>query len=201
MSYWDLYLDYLRKCETLYKQCDIDPHHYDMEWNHTLPKCVFGDHPIGCYLLLKHHAIASGLQTLALRKNCLCGWHFKYLPKNLLTLCVPFYQVSAKNNGSISGQYTKNNQLGIHAPGAKSSETCSLGGRIGGKKAAENQSGMFVPGVVTSETRSKGGKTGCKNTNSQKWICLNSGYISTPAGLTKYQTTRGIDTTQRKRVV
>jgi hypothetical protein len=58
-----------------------------MEWNHFLPKTVFGDWPVGQYLLLKQHAIASALQTLAFKTLCHCGWHKKYMPEELWVLC------------------------------------------------------------------------------------------------------------------
>jgi hypothetical protein len=85
-----------------------------MEWNHFLPKCVFGDQPIGHYLLLKHHAIASALQTLAMNRNCLCGWHKKYLPLSLWNLCSPFYKKQARQLGADTGAKTVELQIGCH---------------------------------------------------------------------------------------
>jgi hypothetical protein len=84
-------------------------------------------------------------------------------------------------------------------------------GSIGGKKAAEhhrkNGTGFFGQ---TSEQKSKAGKIGgkvggkiaCKNTNSQKWECCETGYVSTAAGVVSYQKGRGIDTSKsnRKRI-
>ncbi len=85
-SYWGLYVAYIDKCVRDNWANDIDPHHYEMEWNHFLPRCVFGDWPIGQYLTLRQHAVASALQTLVFKKNCMCGWHKKHLPKLLLDL-------------------------------------------------------------------------------------------------------------------
>lgn len=90
-SYWDLYVAYVHHCVEYNKKHDIDPHHYEMEWNHFLPQCIFGDQPIGQYLLLRQHAIASALQTLAFKKNCMCGWHKKYLPGILIETAWPFF--------------------------------------------------------------------------------------------------------------
>lgn len=90
-SYWGLYVAYVNHCIEWNKKHDIDPHHYEMEWNHFLPKGIFGDQPIGHYLLLKQHAIASALQTLAFNKNCLFSTHKKYLPPLLLDLAWPIY--------------------------------------------------------------------------------------------------------------
>jgi hypothetical protein len=44
------------------------------------------------------------------------------------------------------------------------------------------------------------GKVGSKKTNSQKWMCLETGYITTSGPLTSYQNARGIDTSKRKRI-
>ena len=52
-------------------------------------------------------------------------------------------------------------------------------------------------GKITKEERGKISKRGCANTNSQKWICLETGYISNPAGLSSYQRARGIDYSRR----
>ena len=90
-SYWDLYLAYLDYCVRYNHENDIDPHHYEMEWNHFLPKSIFGDQPLGQWLLKKQHAIASALQTLAFRRNCLFATHKNYLPEPLLQLAWPFY--------------------------------------------------------------------------------------------------------------
>jgi hypothetical protein len=45
-----------------------------------------------------------------------------------------------------------------------------------------------------------GGKRGSAITNSQKWKCLVTGYVTTAGPLTKYQRAKGIDTSLRTRV-
>jgi hypothetical protein len=50
------------------------------------------------------------------------------------------------------------------------------------------------------ENSSKGGKLGAKVQHSQKWQCTITGYISTPAPLSRYQKSRGIDTSNRVKV-
>jgi hypothetical protein len=44
------------------------------------------------------------------------------------------------------------------------------------------------------------GKKGSKKTNSQKWMCIETGFVSTPGPLSIYQKNRGIDTSKRKRL-
>jgi hypothetical protein len=47
----------------------------------------------------------------------------------------------------------------------------------------------------------KGGKVGGKVTSSQRWECIETGFISTPSGLSKYQKKRSIDTSKRIRIL
>lgn len=63
-----------------------------------------------------------------------------------------------------------------------------------GKKAYENKTGIHAQ---TKEQRSEIGK----KTSSQRWICLETGYVSNAGGLSNYQRVRGIDTSKRKRIV
>jgi hypothetical protein len=84
MDYFELYYAYLAWCEKDNWANMRDPNHDYMEWNHTLPQCIFGDQPIGQWLTLKQHAIASALQTLCFNTNCLCPWHKKHLSGRLL---------------------------------------------------------------------------------------------------------------------
>ena len=74
--------------------------------------------------------------------------------------------------GKKFGRYVVDNKLGAHS---YSSDKLQEWGSLGGKKAH-------------------------KITNSQRWICLISGYVSTAAGVVSYQKKRGIDTSLRKRL-
>jgi len=104
-SYWDLYIVYIDKCVRENYANDIDPHHYEMEENHFLPKCLFKGHGPTQWLTLKQHAIASALQTLALRKNCMTGMMKKYLSEKLLELAWPFYGLgTAERNRKQTGE-------------------------------------------------------------------------------------------------
>ena len=47
---------------------------------------------------------------------------------------------------------------------------------------------------------SAAGKIGSKKTNTQKWMCLETGYITNSGALTMYQKAKGIDTTKRERL-
>jgi hypothetical protein len=113
-----------------------------MEWNHFLPRNIFGDQPIGHYLLLKQHAIASALQTLVFKKNCMFGWHKRYLPENLLKLTWPYYCKLAADNGRKTAEMG----VGVHAPGV-ASEAGKRGGVEAAKTNRKNGTGIYDPEI------------------------------------------------------
>jgi general stress protein YciG len=88
-------------------------------------------------------------------------------------------------------------------------EERSQAGKKGGKKSAQtnmkNGTAIFA---LTKEELSEngkkggkiGGKIGSKNTNSQKWQCTETGYVTNAGALTWYQRKRGIDTKNRIRI-
>ena len=108
-----------------------------------------------------------------------------------------------KKGGKIGSKKLKELGIGIHG---RTKDKMSEDGKINGKKTYEL--GVGVHGLTQEqriENARKGGKIGGskggKKTNSQKWMCIETGYISNPGGLAKYQKARGIDTSKRKRVI
>jgi len=70
-----------------------------------------------------------------------------------------------------------------------------------GKKSAEtNKNQNKAVYGLTREQKSQAGKLGSKTINSQKWMCIETGFISTFGPLTRYQRKRGIDTSKRQRI-
>ena len=108
---WNLYVLYIQRCaEDNYKH-DVDPNHYEMEWNHFWPESIFGDWPVGQWLTLRQHAVASALQTVVFRENCMFSTHKSYLPPKLLELAWPYYCKAMKKNGAkgaVAGNSEKN---------------------------------------------------------------------------------------------
>ena len=123
---------------------------------------------------------------------------------------------NGKGGGSIGGKKAKELGLGIHALtteqrieiGKKSSETNKKNGTgvygmtfeqrmENGKKVKELGVGIFA---MTTDELIEAGKKGNKITNSQRWECLETGFITNPGNLTKYQKARDIDTSKRIRV-
>ncbi len=104
-SYWELYVAYIDKCVRDNWINDIDPAHYEMEWNHFLPRSIFGDWPIGQWLTKPQHAIASALQTLAFERNCMFGWHKHYLPTVLFEISWEYFLSAQAKVGSDNVKY------------------------------------------------------------------------------------------------
>jgi hypothetical protein len=118
MDYFEFYYAYLAQCERDNWANMRDPNHDYMEWNHTLPQCIFGDQPVGQWLTIEQHAIASALQTLAWKEKCLCGMHKEHMPAVLWELCLPYYSGSARKlqlerskNGEHAWQKPENVEL------------------------------------------------------------------------------------------
>jgi hypothetical protein len=84
----------------------------------------------------------------------------------------------------------RQNKIGIFG---LTKEQMSENGRKNGLKRKENKTGFFK--MSLEEKREV-----CKKTNSQKWKCLETGYITTPGPLTIYQKSKGIDITKRIRI-
>ena len=87
-------------------------------------------------------------------------------------------------------------ELGVGLYGLSSKEK-SEAGKIGGKKIKELGIGIF--GMSLEERKKVSSKSG-KEVGKQKWVCLETGFITTPGALGRYQKARGIDTSKRKRI-
>jgi hypothetical protein len=91
---------------------------------------------------------------------------------------------------SKSGKKCYENKLGFHG---RTKEQMIEDGKKGGTKTYQNQTGMFS---ITPEKR----KEITKEVNSQRWMCLETEYVSNSGGLSRYQKARGIDTSKRVRL-
>jgi hypothetical protein len=97
--------------------------------------------------------------------------------------------------GKISGPKTYELGVGIHGltPEQKT-ENAKKGGEMAGKLAKEFGKGIFA---LTPEQRSENSK----KISSQRWMCTKTGYISNAGGLSIYQNKRGIDNSNRIRIL
>jgi hypothetical protein len=125
------------------------------------------------------------------------------------------YQTSTKfyfTDGSIGGKKAKELGVGVHS---LSKKQLSNNGRKGGSKTYELGIGVhsrtkeemietgkkcYELGVgIHGRTKEKMIEDGRK-VALQRWICLETGFITNAGNLTKYQRKRGIDTSKRKRI-
>jgi hypothetical protein len=104
---------------------------------------------------------------------------------------------NSKKGGKISGEKHKKNGTGVFG---RSKEKMTEDGKRGGKKAAETnkKNGTSFYGIPIEERR-KNSRKAEKVTNSQKWECCETGYVSTAAGVVSYQKGRKIDTSKSNR--
>ena len=122
-------------------------------------------------------------------------------------------------NGRKSGYKTQELGVGIHA---LTTEQRRENGKLIGKQHFKNKTACFSitpekrketikkshetnkknkPGIygISKEERREISIKASKKTNSQKWECCETGYISTAAGVAAYQKARGIDTSKNNR--
>jgi hypothetical protein len=101
---------------------------------------------------------------------------------------------NGKSSGRMGGNKSKELGVGFFAmTPEQQKENRIKGGKISGNKTKELGKGIHAQ---TEEQRSELGKKTC----SQKWKCLETGFITNPGNLAKYQKARGIDKSMRIRV-
>ena len=200
-NFWDLHIAYVRECEKLNWANDTDPHHYGMEWHHILPQCLFGNQPIGAWLTLRQHAIASCLQSIALRKVCLCPWHHQHTPEWLWELMLEATEAERKviarkgfdaveNFPTVGGIAVRDRSLGIFSLTEEERKERS---RRAGATARDKKAGIH--GGTPEERKEWSAKA-----LSVKFRCLVTGHISNGAGLSSWQRARNIDTSLKERL-
>jgi hypothetical protein len=92
-------------------------------------------------------------------------------------------------NSRKSGIKTRDLKIGVHG---LTPEQKSEAGKKGGLKCKENKSGVCG---ISKEQRQQN----VKKTNSQKWMCAETGFITNSGSLSRYQKARGIDTSKSNR--
>ena len=103
-----------------------------------------------------------------------------------------------KSAGEKSGLSHKQNGTGFFKLTKKErSELSKKYGRIGGNKTKEL--GVGIHGL-SEEERSNNSKKSVKNTNSQRWECTVTGFVTNSGALTSYQKKRNIDISKRRRI-
>jgi hypothetical protein len=211
MDYFELYYAYLAWCERDNWANYRDPNHDFMEWNHTLPQCIFGDLPIGQWLTIEQHAVASALQTLAFKTNCLCGWHRKYLPTFIWEYCLPLVRVANKKASVLahSEKTSKGKSVAAVTAAQAAAEKMTADQRKERSQKAGLAASAKMSTIRKTERARKGGLAAAANRTpkppkpdpigrSKLFQCTITGHISTAGALARYQNNRGIPTTNRQ---
>jgi len=97
---------------------------------------------------------------------------------------------NGKIHGKKGGQKTHKLKIGLHGISKEQRVEFS---RKGGNKNKEL--GIGICGLTAEQRR-----INSKKVHSQRWMCTETGHITTPGGLTNYQRKRGIDTSKRKQI-
>jgi hypothetical protein len=205
-SYWDLYVAYIDKCVRENWENDIDPHHYRMEWNHFLPRAVFGEWPIGQWLTKKQHSIASALQTLAFNKCVVCPWHVKHLPAVLWEAVYPIYSKDKSRLASETHRKYKGKAWGLQSPEYVNSPGYLETRRATGRQAVEHGTGVHSKEYKESE-KYKTDRDRGRETQREKgvgiyavWESTVDGYRGSAGVVARHNIHRGWDPNARVRV-
>lgn len=222
--------DFVADCYLDYAASRIldDPTHEWEQAHHPVPKCKGGTATIS--LLKEHHAIHGVLQSEAFQRPCIYGWEADYLEGELHDLCKKWHTLKSKQaNEALHAKKDKNGKS-LHAlkshkekdKNGKSLHSLNLhsskdgdGKSLLAKRAAiashkkRDEDGKSlnalahnkkIHSVKTEDGKSVIGVNLAKNSHSQRWQCLETGHISSPAGLSSWQRARGIDYSRRVRV-
>ncbi len=201
MNYLKVYCNLIRKVENR-----TPPEGY-IEKHHTFPKGLFGKNDRIVIFTSREHYIAH----LLLEKICIKRYGIGDERTKKMTLaCILMRNRSDKYNSHLYEQVRKR-----HSKNMKE-RVCGKNNPSYGvpcsekrkQKIREKATGRLHSQETKnkmSEIRSgayfsiKGGKNGSKITNSQRWKCCETGYVSTAAGVVSYQRVRGIDTSKCNR--
>jgi hypothetical protein len=138
---------------------------------------IIKDKGTGIYSLTPEEKIEYGAKGGNIAKEFNLGFH-------------SLSQEEKQKNGIKGGNKVKEMGVGIFS---LTPEQKSENSKKGGNKVKEMGIGIVA---LTAEQRRELGK----NTGNQKWMCLETGYVTAPGALSNYQRAKGIDTSKRKRV-
>jgi hypothetical protein len=195
--------DFVKECLEFYEEGGWSPEKGWEEAHYPAPENK-GNSTI--WMQHDHHQVQGLWQSKEYGQCCFFSGHAKRFLKHgpFVSGWFELWDIYDKYSGE-NGRKTA--ELGVGAHG-RSAEQMKEDTRKGGIKAAELGVGAHAPdmaskgrtkqvelgvGVHAPGVRSNAGKT----TTSQKWMCLVTGHISTPGGLSHWQRARGIDTSKR----
>lgn len=130
--------------------------------------------------------ISDEVRNLRREIGKICGENLKRDKKGIHK----FSKEERIKTAKIAGKKCKELGVGIHQ---RNQEQKKNDGSKGGTKTYQLKKGAFA---ISLDERIKI----VKKVNSQKWMCLETGYITNAGALSTYQKARNIDTSKRKRI-
>lgn len=194
--------DYATKAEAYADEIILQEHYKVVENPHfanrayqTSTKFYFTD---GSFGGKKSKELGLGIHSLTteqLKGNGKKGGNkVKELGVGLFGMSEEEKRKARSKGGKVSGGKNKILKRGFFAMTEEEKQDARLKGAT---KSKELGAGLYS---LTFEERSKTSKQTIQITNSQRWECCETGYVSTASGVVSYQKHRGIDTSKRKRI-
>ena len=172
----------------------------DLHWEDAhdpLPKCMEGFSTKKVWLC--DHIVQGLLQSEEFNRPCICGMTRdrdlkvleKYYPE-YLDLYDKWWREGQRRAAQKSVEVRRANQIGLFDPDRPYYEKQREGSKKVGNDNVKLLRGWFDP-----EVHQKASQNGAKTQHQQRWMCTVTGYVTTPAPLSRYQKARGIDTSNR----
>lgn len=142
----------------------------------------------------------GGVISLQVNRNTArkVGEENKRLNRGIFGMSEEEKYIQRSNGGKISGNLSKENGTGIFGMSEEQKlQRNKIAGKLGGECVKKREIGIFG---MNEDEKLKRNKKGAKITNSIKWKCTVTGYISTSGPLTLHQKYKGIDPSNRIKV-
>ena len=188
--------EFVRGCLAYYAEAGTDPEPGWQRAHYPVPECAGGQDTV--WLTWEHHQVQGLLQSEEYGQQCFFNADaLQFLSQNPTRLDLwDLYErwsgynvkIMSAHPNSVEGRVKGGKAMNDH-PNTK--ENRAKTGRVTGVINAERN---LLPNC------SSNGKSSSKKTNAQRWLCLATGHVSTPSGLSSWQIKRGIDTSLRKRL-
>jgi hypothetical protein len=198
--------EWVEQCLLKYRFESLPEGEHWEDAHYPLPECLGGTETVK--LWSRDHAVQGVLQSEDVSHPCLHTFR-THTDRGLISTHYPnyldLYDKWRFNLSSISGRINgqRNVERGFFTPGHPncilSEESQSAAGKKGGSVTLAKKVGIHDPKYLGVGGK-LGGKAGSANTNSQRWQCTVTGFISKPGPLTRYQKKRGIDPLNRVRI-
>ena len=174
-----------------------------MHWEDAhdpLPKCLGGQTTQRLWLC--DHIVQGLLQSEEFDIPCICGMTRKrdlqvlyaHYP-DYLDLYDKWWKEAQRRAAAHSVESRRISCIGLFDPNRPYYEGQRKGSEKVGQDNVQLQRGWFDP-----EVHKKASQNGAKSQHKQQWMCTVTGYVTTPAPLSRYQKARGIDTSNRVRL-